>query len=102
MVPPGRSWPEHRARVARDHQVLVGRDHADRARTSVGTDDGVVSRVPLRIDVDPEVLEPGTRFPAHRRGVLADPAREDERVDPAQDRGERADVLAELVAEELD
>src|SRR5437773_10096415 len=102
MVPPGLSWPEHRARVARDNQVLVGWNHADRAGASVGTDDLIVSRVPLGIEADAEVLEAGTRFQAHWRGVLADPAREDERVDPAQDRGERADVLAELMAEELD
>ena len=56
--------------------------------------------VPLGIEADAEMLESGAHFPAHWRGVLADPAREDEGVDPAQDRGERADVLAELVAEE--
>ena len=88
--------------MARDHQVLVGWDHSDRAGAFVGTDDRVVARVPLGIEADAEMLEAGARFPAHRRGVLADPAREDEGVDPAQDRGERADVLAELMAEELD
>ena len=56
--------------------------------------------VPLGIEADAEMLESGAHFPAHWRGVLADPVREDEGVDPAQDRGERADVLAELVAEE--
>src|SRR5207253_4869535 len=99
---PGWSWPEYRARVARNHQVLVGRDHSDRAGAFVGTDDRVVARVPLGIEADAEMLEAGTRFPAHRRGMLADPAREHERVDPAQNRSERADVLAELMAEELD
>ena len=53
--------------------------------------------VPLGIEADAEMRESGTHFPAHWRGVLADPAREDEGVDPAQDRGERADVLAELM-----
>src|SRR5213080_2511095 len=98
----GWSWPENRAGVARDHQVLVGRDHPDRAGAFIGTDDRVMAGVPLGIEADAEMLESGAHFPAHWRGVLADPAREDEGVDPAQDRGERADVLAELMAEELD
>src|SRR5207249_6982877 len=96
----GWSWPENRAGVARDHQVLVGGDHPDRAGAFVGTDDRVMAGVPLGIEADAEMLESGTDFPAHWRGMLADPAREDEGVDPAQDRGERADVLAELMAEE--
>ena len=54
--PPGWSWPEYRARVARDHQVLVGRDHSDRAGAFVGTDDRVVARVPLGIEADAEML----------------------------------------------
>src|SRR5205814_421466 len=86
----------NRAGVARDHQVLVGRDHPDRAGAYVGTDDRVMAGVPLEIEADAEMLESGAHFPAHWRGVLADPAREDEGVDPAQDRGERADVLAPL------
>src|SRR5439155_22201988 len=97
----GWSWPENRAGVARDHQVLVGGDHPDRAGAFIGTDDRVMAGVPLGIEADAEMLESGAHFPAHWRGVLADPAREDEGVDPAQDRGERANVLTELMGEEL-
>jgi len=46
--------------VARDHQVLVGRDHPDRAGAFVGTDDRVMAGVPLGIEADAEMLESGT------------------------------------------
>ena len=42
-----------------DHQVLVGRDDADRACAFLDADDGVVSQVPLAIEANAEVLEPG-------------------------------------------
>ena len=76
--------------MARDHQVLVGRNDPDRTRAAVDADDRVMVRVPLGIDADAEMREPVAHVPAHRRGVLADAAREDERVEPAQDRRERA------------
>src|SRR5437899_11498661 len=54
---PRAELPEYRARVARDHQILVGRDHSDRTGAFVGTDDRVVARVPLGIEADAEMLE---------------------------------------------
>src|SRR3989442_15425784 len=52
-----------------------------------------------RVELDAQMLEPLTDLPADRRRPLSDPAREDERVDAAEDGGQRADVLANGIAE---
>src|SRR5947199_222300 len=82
--------------------VILNRGAAGASPRPSAFEDGVVPRVPLAIDSDPEMLEAAARLLAHRSGAFADPAREDERVDSTQHRGERADVLAEHIAEELD
>ena len=41
------------------------------------------------------------RFPSHRGGAFADAASEDQGVEATQHRGQRSDVLAELIAKEL-
>jgi hypothetical protein len=91
---------ESTARVARDHQVLVGRHDLHGARAVA--DDRVVACVPVGTIRIPEVLEPATHLGAHLVTMLADSAREDEGVEPAEHGGERSDVFPHLVAEELD
>src|SRR5207249_11574347 len=70
----GWSWPENRAGVARDHQVLVGGDHPDRAGAFVGTDDRVMAGVLFGIEDDAVVLVGGAVYPVQSRCVLGVPA----------------------------
>ena len=54
------------------------------------------------VDLDAQVLEPVADAGADRGRLLADAAGEHERVEPAEHRRQRADVLAGLVAEDVD
>src|ERR671932_2233359 len=85
-----------------NHQVFVRLHDADRHPRAVAGDDGRMLRIAPWVQVDAEEVQAGADARAHRRGVLPDPAREDEGVEPAQGGGERPQELAGLVAEELD
>src|SRR5205823_7141585 len=93
---------ENALRVARDHALFVRGDHAHDAGTCVDADDVARGVVRGAIDAHAEVLEAGADSFAHGRRVLADAAGEDERVEPAESRGESADRLARLVREHFD
>src|SRR5882724_8974592 len=99
---PRRTETERGPRVPRDHEILVSRDDADRARAGRHADGRGVARVVPRVESDAQVLEPPADLPADGRGALSDPAREDQRVETIEDGRERADVLANRITEGRD
>src|ERR687897_1670431 len=88
--------------VPRDHQVLVGAHHANGYGTVLSRNDRRVRRVAVMVEPDTKEREALADAPAHGCGMLPDPARKNERVQPTQGRGERPQKLLSLVAEEVD
>src|SRR6185295_8395164 len=92
------SEPQQVAGVASDDALLVGGDDPGAHRALHLRDDGPAGGIGLRV-VDQ--AEPGralAHLGAHGRGVLADTAGEDERVDAAQRRRQRAEVADDGIA----
>ena len=94
--------PNTRKAAASDYEVLVGSHDSHGTRASPCADNRIVPRVPLAIDLDPEMLEAVVCLLARRHRPFPDPAREDQCVEPAQHRCEYADVLAQHIAGEFD
>src|SRR4029450_5612605 len=75
---------------------------ADRRAAGGHVGVGGGGRVPLAVELDSQEAE-GVAAPlADRRGVLADPPGEDERVETFERRGHRGDRAAETVEVDLD
>src|SRR5918993_4070863 len=90
------------SRMLGDHQVFVGRHDADSHRGIVAGDDRRVRRVALGVDPDAEELEALADALSHWRGVLADAAREDEGVEPAESSSHSPQELLRLVTKKSD
>src|SRR5215475_5843999 len=88
--------------VASDHQLLVGGNHPNRHAASATGDAGPVGRVGVLVELD---TEPGRRLaypsPDDRR-ALADAGGEDDRVEAAERRGQRAKLFADGIDEVVD
>ena len=84
-----RSAPEHAPRVARDHELFVGRNHprAGRARRLCDARTAACVRVVVDLDAEPARV-PADRGP-HARRVLADASGENDRIEAGKRRGER-------------
>src|SRR5215217_3929626 len=86
--------------VSGDHQVFVGSHHAHGHRAAVAGDDGRMRRVPACDEPDAEELQ--SLADAQRTGAALAPipTREDQGVQPTQNRCQRPEELLGLVAEE--
>src|SRR5262252_8394106 len=97
----GGSAAADRARVARDHALLIGRNDPGREQRIGGRNAGPLARVGTRIELEPQPGQPLTYPAADDRGVLADAARKDEAVDAAHGGGEcrrlALDAMDEIV-----
>ena len=80
-----------------DVQLLVGADHARRNLAAVGANHLRVYLIARRVKFQPDAVEAVANARPERNGVFADAAREDERIEPAQRRGERADPFSGLI-----
>src|SRR5262245_56379355 len=85
-----------------NHQILVGGNHSHRARALLRADDRGMTLILLSIELDPEIRQPETYLPSHRRRMLTDSPREYECVQTAEDSCQRADGLAQLIAKHVD
>src|SRR5262245_42740221 len=79
-----------------DQELLVDRNHIDGDARSIFRDaardaDGVVVRRGVELDAEP--LEPAADPLSHDGRVLADAAADRDRVETAENRGIRADIL---------
>src|SRR5713101_4442557 len=93
---------DHAAGVARNHQILIRRNHSHHTSAVRRADHVGMLRVPLAIQRDTHVFETATDLPAHRRRPFSYTRGEYQQVKTAQSGGERADGFAHLVAEHLD
>src|SRR5207237_2434437 len=84
---------EQFAHGAGDDEILARAEDDDANRRLSRRDLGVRvrGRVRLVVELDAEEAEPGADLRADGGGALADPGREDERVEAAERRGHRAD-----------
>jgi hypothetical protein len=87
--------------VTRDHQVLVGGNHAHAASAVCRADRVFVRVVAARIERNPEMREAAAHVCSDRAGMLADTAGKDKQVEPAKRCRERTDRFSELIAEHL-
>src|SRR6266511_2958456 len=87
--------------MAYDHQILISRHHAHRAAALRGADDVGVAMVQVWVEPDAEVRQAAAYIPAHRRRVLPNAPGEHERVQGAEDGGQRADGFTQLIAEHV-
>src|SRR5215470_2457839 len=90
------------AGMSGNHQILVGVYHPHRAGALLRADDGGMTLILCSIELDPEIRQPETDLPSHRRRALTDPPCKHERVQTAEDSGQRADGLAQLRAKHVD
>jgi hypothetical protein len=79
--------------VPRDHQILPRRHDPDLAAAARQACRAAVRRVARGVEVHAQVPEPVADLRVHRRGPLADAARERERVEAAL-RGSRSSGLS--------
>src|SRR5687768_3169433 len=91
--------------VAGDEQLLVGGDDVDGEARAVAADEPLAPRgrrlVRRRVQPDAHPAQALADARAHLRRVLADAAREDQRVRAPHRRQIRADVLAHAVTKNL-
>src|SRR5260221_13370531 len=88
--------------MARDHQLLVSRDGPGGDPAFGRADPGGAGIVRRIIELQTEPCRRAADRTADRRAVLADAGREDDRVEAAERGGERADLPADPVDEEID
>src|SRR3954470_7191129 len=93
-------------RVAGDQQLLIGGNDPDLESGIVAVDAAFASadrgRVAVTVKRNSEPFEVAADALAHGRRILADAAREDDRVGTIHRREISSDVLASAVAEEID
>src|SRR5207245_11734156 len=70
---------QHALRVSRDHDFLVGRDRPRTTPAAGRADDGASRRIRLSGELDSQPGGVLTHPLANRRGMFADPTREDDR-----------------------
>src|SRR5207237_4112808 len=93
---------EQLARVARDHQLFVGRNDPRRNAARVGADPYCITRVrvTVQLDADPRCVAADTF--AKRVAVLSDSRGEDDGVQTAERGGERPELAAYSVDIKVD
>src|SRR5512142_3294090 len=89
------------AGMPRYHQFLVRFHHADGCRSAFRGYDRRITIVTLLVGMNAEVLHAAADALTDRRRVFSDAPREDERIQSAQHRCERAEVFFCLVAEQI-
>jgi hypothetical protein len=94
-----RRLTNHAARVPGNHRLLVGFHYADGPAASSRGYRRRTLAIAGGIKLDAEELQSGAYALAHFGGMLADPARKYESVDPAERGGVAANDLLDLVAE---
>ena len=94
--------PSARARVARDHQFFVGRDHPGGDATLRGRNARAARVVGGAVELDAEPRGVAADALPQPSAVLADARGEHDRVEPAERRGERAELAADPVDEQVD
>src|SRR5450755_4047827 len=93
---------DDRARMSRNHPVLVGLNDEDARDTGFGVDCGCIAVVLRVIQRDSEGRESATCGSPNCGGVLADAAGEDQYVDAAERCDVGADRFSYLIAHHLD
>lgn len=88
--------------MAGDHQVPVGGHYPHHAVALRRANDRGMTVVLLGIELDAEMRQPTAHFPPHRRRMLPDPPGEHQRVEAVEGGAQRADGLAQLIAEHID
>ena len=88
--------------MLRNDKVLARRYDAHDDARSFARDDGGAGCVAVGIELDAQMLQAQRDLPTYLRRALTDPAGEDERIQPAERRAERAGLLLDLVNEEFD
>ena len=99
-----RAGIDRRSRMARDHKLLVRRQHPDGNATCRRADPRCVAGggVGLRVEIDAEPCCVATNLFAQRSAVLADTCREHDRIHAAERRRQRAQLAPDPVDVERD
>src|SRR5437667_8306714 len=88
--------------VTGDHELLVRRDHPRGGTATGSADAGATALVGCGVEFDAKPRGVVTHAGPDRHGVLADPAREHEGVEPAERGGERAELAPDPVDEHVE
>src|SRR5688572_1143085 len=92
---------QDRARMARDHELLIGWDHPGRDAARFGGDAWPVRCVRFRVELDAEPSCLAAHALADCDGALANAGGEDDRVQAAERRGEGAKLAPDAVNKEI-
>src|SRR5213592_3634950 len=93
---------EQLARVARDHQLFVGRNDPRGNTARVGADPYCVTGVRVGIELNAEPRRVAAYTFANRPAVLADPRGEDNGVQTAERSGQRAQLTRDSIDVQID
>ncbi len=93
---------DHLAGVTRDHALLVRRNDPGGNGGAIGADAGLAALIALLVDLQAKPPASGSDLGAGPRVVLADAGGENDAVDPAQRRRQRADLADDAVDEQGD
>src|SRR5205814_6110777 len=88
--------------MAGDHQVLISLYHVGGDAAVSGGDALLVLAVGCLVQLQPKPSTSLADHASYPRRILAYPGSEHDAIEPAQRRGERADVASDAVAEHFD
>src|SRR5262249_53285005 len=94
--------PEDALRVARDHELLVGRNHPGTHMAVRRADPGATGNISLSVQRDPKPSRVVADTLANRRRILTDASCKHERVEPAERSGKGPQLTPDAIHVDVD